>query len=297
MLSECFSFRCVYIPDRQERNRFEALLIATLAACDQCQPSRSWLGNFAYSEVVKRSGLWNSDYVGGPTLRDADVRRLATLIDASPRSPQKDLSDTLLLIPCSAGKDGAPDPGLPACTVADFLGQKTAAILEEGRALAFKKRGIHLDRRSVLRPALGLYSGYPYATEGFREQLDEALRRGLHCLIVSAGYGVVRPEEGIHRYNAQANQTRSVWHKRLPEILSDYVQRNGIKRTLFCGSSSYASLVPSHLSKENWRTVPRNAELGSGSALRAVPREVGRRLTGLLCNGLEPTKEWIRSSL
>jgi hypothetical protein len=38
----------------------------------------------------------------------------------------------------------------------------------------------------------------------------EHMRRGLHCLIVSGGYGALRPEELIQPYEAQLQHTRSV---------------------------------------------------------------------------------------
>ena len=38
-------------------------LVATLARCHECGPSESWLGPWAYSEKVQRSGMWTSEYV------------------------------------------------------------------------------------------------------------------------------------------------------------------------------------------------------------------------------------------
>lgn len=58
-----FWFRCVRIEDREERNGFERILISTLAKCSICSPSSGWLGKWAYSEKIRSSGLWNSDYV------------------------------------------------------------------------------------------------------------------------------------------------------------------------------------------------------------------------------------------
>ncbi len=84
LLRQRFSFRCVLIPDMAQRNDLEALLVATLAACKACRPSSSWLGQYAYSEKVRASGLWNSQYVGDPTIDELTLGRFLKLVAASP---------------------------------------------------------------------------------------------------------------------------------------------------------------------------------------------------------------------
>ncbi len=64
LLRERFRFRVVGIVDREFRNLMERKLIASLAACPRCGPSKNWLGRYAYSDKVISSGLWNSQYVG-----------------------------------------------------------------------------------------------------------------------------------------------------------------------------------------------------------------------------------------
>jgi len=63
LLKTAFTFRCVEITAMNERNEMERKLIATLARCHECGPSQSWLGLWAYSQNVQRSGMWNSEYV------------------------------------------------------------------------------------------------------------------------------------------------------------------------------------------------------------------------------------------
>lgn len=63
LLRERFRFRVVGIDDMEFRNLMERKLIGILSECPKCQPSGDWLGRFAYSEKVRRSGMWNSDYV------------------------------------------------------------------------------------------------------------------------------------------------------------------------------------------------------------------------------------------
>ena len=84
LLSTSFRFRCVSIPSRRERNRFEALLIASLSSCSVCGPSCRWLGQFAYSEVVRSAGMWNSPFVGGEAMMSNDLRRFAGHVDSTP---------------------------------------------------------------------------------------------------------------------------------------------------------------------------------------------------------------------
>lgn len=63
LLRSNFYFRCVKIEDMVLRNSLERKLIATISLCKICKPSNSWLGRYAYSDVVRSSGLWNTDYV------------------------------------------------------------------------------------------------------------------------------------------------------------------------------------------------------------------------------------------
>ncbi len=62
LLVDRFRVRCVRIENREERNRLESRLIATVAACTVCGPSATWLGRFASREKVRASGLWNSEF-------------------------------------------------------------------------------------------------------------------------------------------------------------------------------------------------------------------------------------------
>ncbi len=83
LLASKFRFRCVAIHDREERKRFESPLIASLAACSICRPSPGWLGLHAYSDKVRRSGLWNIQSVDGPTMDEEGIQRFAELVELS----------------------------------------------------------------------------------------------------------------------------------------------------------------------------------------------------------------------
>lgn len=286
LLSSTFTFRCVQIEDRAERNDFEKRLIATIAACPVCRPSDDWLGRYAYPPLVRSSGLWNVQYVGEQPATDRQLRRFEELTrrtpsDAEPENHQ-DLSHTLLVIPCSGGKDGVADPGLPRVSIADLLGPAERDLLEQGRQLAFHRPDTTLNMSSPLRPAIAYYTGQPYTTDGTRDALVEAIRHGLQCLIISAGYGVLRAEEPIHWYNAQMANTRPVWAQRLPAILADYVCRQHVDRSFVLLSRQYAACVP-QLTQTEQRKVPTfTPGRDPGSAIREVPARIGAELSHLL---------------
>ena len=84
LLSTSFRFQCVSIPSRRERNRFEALLTASLSSCSVCGPSCRWLGLFAYSEVVRSAGMRNSQFVGGEPMTSDDLHRFAGHVASTP---------------------------------------------------------------------------------------------------------------------------------------------------------------------------------------------------------------------
>jgi Peroxide stress protein YaaA len=288
LLASAFTFRCVRIDDPAERNDLEKCLIATVAACRICRPSDSWLGHYAYLPVVRDSGLWNAQHVGGPSLTGQRLRHFEELVRVTAlgnrSSAGADLSDALLVIPCSGGKKGVADPGLPVISVRDLVGTGECHLLEEGRRLAFEKPHTNLDLSSPLRPAIAYYTGQPYATQGVRTALVEAIRHhGLQCLIISGGYGVLRAEELIHHYKAHlGTQTRTVWTRRLPVILADYVRRQHVHRSYVLLSRQYATCVPP-LTPTETRYVPAFTRgIDRGSPMREVPAHIGTELSQLL---------------
>ena len=306
-LSERMYFRCVQIDNLKSRNHLEEALIATVAQCTVCLPSGKWLGNHAYAGQVRSTGLWNAQHTGDQPVSNKDLRHFEALAQVgqevtTPRGARikegADLSDTLLVIPCSGGKKGASVPDLRVHRVADYLDPASVRLLEEGRDQAFARLGVHLDRSSPLRPAIAMYSGQPYATPWFRSLLLEALEQGLHCLIVSGGYGLVRPEEPVHEYKAHMpSQTRGVWAQRLAHLLPSYVNQNGIRKAFVAVSRSYASCLPEGFTETEWWGVPEfDPRHDHGSAMRVVPAKVGGLVVDLVQNSMQPGEEWLRGS-
>jgi len=81
VLRNNFTFRCVEVGDREEHNRLEDRLIATVSFCAECTPSPTWLGRFAYSSAVRDCGMWNSQSVGGMQLSSDELKRLEALVN------------------------------------------------------------------------------------------------------------------------------------------------------------------------------------------------------------------------
>jgi hypothetical protein len=289
-------FRCVRIDDMAERNRFEGLLIATIAACPVCRPSSTWLGRHAYSPVVQASGLWNSDFVGGSELDSRDLDRLRELVDASFKpstitaTSDTDLSDTLLVLPCCQSKRGRGTLGLPATSMAELLSPGAAESLAAGRIAAFDRSGTRIDRLSGEVPALVRYTGQPFETAGLRDALVSLMRAGLHCVIVSGGYGLLRPEEPIHDYEAPIQKTAPVWRRKLPALFGDYIERHAIRRSFGAFSRQYASVVPPRLTGNDWRAVPLFSRGDEGSAYHEVPRRVGSAVMRLINARFQPAR-------
>ena len=83
LLKSSFYFRCIEIENRDLRNSFEEKLVATVSLCPVCKPSSSWLGRHAYSDKVRRSGLWNSDFVFDQTniLSNEKLKTFKTVVE------------------------------------------------------------------------------------------------------------------------------------------------------------------------------------------------------------------------
>lgn len=63
LLKNSFTFRCINIRDKYERDIYEKRIITTISTCSVCEPSNHWLGKKTYSDKVRESGLWNSSFV------------------------------------------------------------------------------------------------------------------------------------------------------------------------------------------------------------------------------------------
>lgn len=87
LLRSSFRFRCVEVRDKNIRNMLEKKLVATVSLCSRCKPSEQWLGLYTYSDNVRKSGLWNSNYVFNQhfIMDEQDIKTLRDLVTATLR--------------------------------------------------------------------------------------------------------------------------------------------------------------------------------------------------------------------
>ena len=205
----------------------------------------------------------------------------------------KRLDDILLLIPCCASKDGTgPKPRLASPPWTHELSTSALAALENGRQLARSRWPNRFDSGSPYLPAMTWYTGILYSWPGLRLKLDEAFVRGMRCLIVSAGYGLLRPDDLINWYNLQMGQALSIWNKRLSLVLADYASRNGCRHIFGVLSKKYYQavaeverLLPGV--EVTWH-VPLSRELAvPGSAMQKVSRAIAAHVVELIDEDFE----------
>jgi len=207
-----------------------------------------------------------------------------------------DKKSDLILITCSQSKKGSTRLIHEPRCISDFISVEAHNLLEEGRRLAFRCSRIQIDYSSPRVPALDRYTGEMYKVPEFKKRILEALNEGIHCLIISAGYGVLRPEELIYDYNIPIGSSAKVWRHRIPAVLADYVKQNKIKRVFVACSQNYARVTKS----ATWIQAVENAYWyvpklrGRQGALRKVPRLIGEAVASLIAARMSPDERWRR---
>ena len=76
-----FSFCVFEIGDKDQRLRFEALLISTVSLCSICKPSPAWLGNSSPKEKISESGLWLVNELYKTPFNSETIGSLSKLIE------------------------------------------------------------------------------------------------------------------------------------------------------------------------------------------------------------------------
>jgi hypothetical protein len=203
------------------------------------------------------------------------------------------LETKFLIIPCCKSKHGSPQH-IKTRSIDDFLSCEATDLLHQTRQLAFRHPCASLDLTSELSPALYLYSGTMYSVEGFRDAIERAISLGMHVLVESGGYGLIRIEESIRNYEAPINRTAPVWRRVLPRVLADYVSKNNIDQVFVAGSKSYVSV----LSRPDWwgtaecRWFVSSVRRGNGNAFKIVPRNLGSAVRDLIQSNCETAATW-----
>lgn len=79
-IQENFSFVVFRIDDKDKRLNFESKIISTVSRCEECKPSKDWLGNFSPKEKIRKSGLWLVNEIWKTPLNEKDMIELNEIL-------------------------------------------------------------------------------------------------------------------------------------------------------------------------------------------------------------------------
>lgn len=80
-LRSWFTFVCFRVDDAGERLSLEEGLISLIANAPLGSQSGGWLGNYSASEIIRRTGLWNTQKVEGVPLTRKQLERIHELCE------------------------------------------------------------------------------------------------------------------------------------------------------------------------------------------------------------------------
>lgn len=76
-----FSFVVFQVDDKNKRLEIESRIISTVSLCDECKPSRNWLGLCSPKEKIRKSGLWLVNELWKTPLSDKDMIELEQMLN------------------------------------------------------------------------------------------------------------------------------------------------------------------------------------------------------------------------
>jgi hypothetical protein len=71
-----FSFVAFRVDSKDKRLELESRIISTVSLCDECRPSKNWLGLFSPNEKIRDSGLWLVNELYKKPLSEAELDEL-----------------------------------------------------------------------------------------------------------------------------------------------------------------------------------------------------------------------------
>jgi hypothetical protein len=77
-IQDNFSFVVFRVDDKKTRLELESKIISTISLCNNCKPSKNWLGNFSTKEKIIKSGLWLVNELWKTPLSKEDMNILKT---------------------------------------------------------------------------------------------------------------------------------------------------------------------------------------------------------------------------
>ena len=78
-IQDNFSFVVIQVENKEDRLNLESKIISTVSLCNECQPSKQWLGTFSPKEKIRKSGLWLVNELWKDPLTESDVAILERL--------------------------------------------------------------------------------------------------------------------------------------------------------------------------------------------------------------------------
>jgi len=172
---------------------------------------------------------------------------------------QTPLRETLILIPCSGRKNLGGVSTDDCSPLTNDLPPLLAQRLADARRAVLAK--VRFDGRQLM-PAWQRYQGTLYSEAA--QAIQAGIDAGLHVLIISGGYGIIKACEPIGVYSARlklADWPRGL----LEEVLLTYVARHRLKsvRAFVSQTTDYYRLV----SRVRWKS----AAIADATVLATAP--------------------------
>jgi hypothetical protein len=241
ILEQNFYYSCIEIKDKKERLELEEGLIALFAGEVPEKASPDWLGNYAVSENIKNSSLWNSEHTAGNILTNKQLGRFCELVEESSlRYRAAQGPKALVLIPCCKSKAAvfsehwsAPFPELQQLRngIIERICETDELFEKDDNLGGILNPDNHPTR------ALDLYVGnFYYAAGNSLKQVASGNIVTVDVLIVSALYGLALLNEGLKKYELRMSdrlqdgtKVYRYWQdKGLATALADYIDSNRI---------------------------------------------------------------------
>jgi len=81
-IQENFSFVVFGVDNKGERLKWERKIIATVSWCEECRPSRNWLGMYSPKQKIRESGLWLVNELKKEPLSKQELEILKKIVDS-----------------------------------------------------------------------------------------------------------------------------------------------------------------------------------------------------------------------
>lgn len=75
-----FTFCILAVDNREERLRLKSELVSTVSLCNECKPSKNWLGSKSTKAKIIESGLWQENNLYGKQLTMGEIMFLNNYI-------------------------------------------------------------------------------------------------------------------------------------------------------------------------------------------------------------------------